>query len=147
MKKICVLMLLFTILVGGVAYAQTQEEFAKQIKKGLKEGTAPNIKNIIETTANWLFGLLILLAGIFILAAAYKFLISAGNPEGVKAAKQIILYAILAITIAALSRGAVYIVQQLIGVEDTTTGSVPALEKPFVGPLPEKIDFVGPLLE
>ena len=123
MKKICVLMLLLTILAGGVAYADFHTEFVERIKKG----GSLNIKNIIETIANWLFGLLILLAGIFILVAAYKFLISAGNPEGVKAAKQIILYAILAITIAALSRGTVYIVRQLIGVEDATTGSVPTL--------------------
>lgn len=74
------------------------------------------IAEILRRISNWLFGLLILLAGLFIMWAAYKYLMAGADPEAAKDAKKIIIYAIIAIVIAALSKGIVLIVLQLVGV-------------------------------
>lgn len=74
------------------------------------------IYEILNRVSNWLFGLLILLAGLFIMWAAYKYLMAGADPEAAKDAKKIIIYAIIAIVIAALSKGMVYIILELVGV-------------------------------
>lgn len=73
------------------------------------------IGEILNRVSNRLFGLLILLAGLFIMWAAYKYLTAGADPEAAKEAKKIIIYALIAIVIAALSKGMVYIVLQLVG--------------------------------
>ena len=81
----------------------------------IKSAGPLQIGEILNRISNWLFGLLILLAGLFIMWAAYKYLTAGADPESAKEAKKIIIYAIIAIVIAALSKGMVYIVLQLIG--------------------------------
>ena len=81
----------------------------------IKSAGPLQIGEILNRVSNWLFGLLILLAGLFIMWAAYKYLTAGADPESAKEAKKIIIYAIIAIVIAALSKGMVYIVLQLIG--------------------------------
>jgi hypothetical protein len=54
------------------------------------------------------------LSGVFILIAAFSFLTSAGNPEKVASARQMIVYAVVAIAIGALAYGIPLIVKQLL---------------------------------
>lgn len=75
-----------------------------------------NIPTLLGNIINWAFGLLLLLAAVFIVVAAYYYLTSAGSEDGIKTAKGYLLYAIVAIVVAFLARGIVYIVQQLLGV-------------------------------
>lgn len=69
---------------------------------------------IINRIFGWGFGLLIALAGIFILIGAYYYLFSGGEEGKIEKAKNYFLYAIIAVVIAALARGIVYVVQQLL---------------------------------
>ncbi|PIP30190.1 hypothetical protein COX26_00085 [Candidatus Jorgensenbacteria bacterium CG23_combo_of_CG06-09_8_20_14_all_54_14] len=64
----------------------------------------------ITTAGNWFFGILVALAVIFILYAAFLYLTSGGDEEKVKKAKSYLVYAIIAVAIGLLARGIVYLV-------------------------------------
>lgn len=75
-----------------------------------------NIIEILNRIINWMYGLLLILAGAFILYAAFLYLTSGGDPKAVGTAKNYILYTVVAIAVAFFARAIVYIVQQLLGV-------------------------------
>ncbi|MEK7192077.1 MAG: hypothetical protein AAB646_00990 [Patescibacteria group bacterium] len=73
-----------------------------------------DIIRIIETIVNWIFAFLMLLTTVFVLYAAYLYLTAAGNEENVKKAKDVILYAAVAVAVALLSRAVVFIVAGIV---------------------------------
>lgn len=70
---------------------------------------------ILCVVINWIFYLLIILTIIFVLYAAFKYLTAGGDPEKVKAAGSILLYAVIAIVVALLAKGIPLIVSSFIG--------------------------------
>ena len=64
---------------------------------------------------NWLFYLLLVAAVIFVLVAAFKYLTSSGDGEGVKAAGGILLYAAIAVIVALLAKGIPIIASTFVG--------------------------------
>jgi Type IV secretion system pilin len=92
--------------------------------------TAPNaginsigaVSSSLCAITNWLFYFLILLAVIFIIIAAYKYLTAAGDPEKVKAASHSLLYAAIAIVVAILAKAVPSLVGSIIGQNGVTTG-------------------------
>lgn len=73
----------------------------------LKNG--PNdIIAVIERIANWIFVILLLVAVIFILLAAFAFLRSGGEPEKVNEARKDLIYAAVAIAVGVLAKGLVF---------------------------------------
>ncbi|MDO8470166.1 MAG: hypothetical protein Q7S84_04115 [bacterium] len=72
---------------------------------------------VINTAADWLFGILLSLAVIFVIFAAYRFLNAAGDPKSLETAKMTILYAIVAVVVAVLAK-------TLIGLVDSFFSSV-----------------------
>lgn len=68
----------------------------------------------IQTIGNWFFTLLLALAVIYVLIAAFNYLKSEGG-EGVEKAHKMLLYAAVAITIAIFAKGVVYVVASLAG--------------------------------
>jgi hypothetical protein len=72
------------------------------------------ISAIIVTVANWMFILLLVLAVLWIIIAAYKYLFSGGAEEAVSSAHKMIIYAAIAIAVAMLSKGVVFIVRELV---------------------------------
>lgn len=75
-----------------------------------------NFLDIINRVIDWFFTLLLVLAVVFILWAAFKYLTAGGDEEKIGNAHQILLWAVVAIAVALLSQGLVFIVQQLVGV-------------------------------
>lgn len=69
---------------------------------------------VIEKLSGWMYSVLIALAVIFIILAAYQFLSASGNEKNVEKAKDKILYAVIAVVVALLATGIVKIVQQLL---------------------------------
>ncbi|MFA5084113.1 MAG: hypothetical protein WC475_01860 [Candidatus Paceibacterota bacterium] len=74
-----------------------------------------NIINMLNTVINWVFTILLLVAVIFILMAAFKYLGSAGNEEAVKTAQNQLIYAAVAIGVGLIAKGIEFIVRQLVG--------------------------------
>lgn len=75
---------------------------------------------IINTVGQWLFGILLALAVIFLVYAAFLYLTAAGDDKKIDQAKKIILYAVIAIIVAVLARGIVAVVQSLVVGQVTT---------------------------
>lgn len=71
---------------------------------------------------NWLFYFLILLAVIFIIWAAFKYLTAAGDPEKVKSASHALLYAAIAIVVGILAKAVPSLVGSVIGQSGISTG-------------------------
>ena len=74
--------------------------------------------DLINNVANWMFTFLLVLAVVFIILAAYKYMFSGGGEETASAHKMLI-YAAVAVTVALLSRGFVYVIRQVV------SGTVP----------------------
>ena len=74
-----------------------------------------NIITIIDRVSQWALGLLLVLAAVFIIYAAYLYLTAAGTEENVGKAKNVIIYAAIAIAVGLLSRVIVFLVRGLIG--------------------------------
>lgn len=64
---------------------------------------------------NWLFYFLIILAVIFIIVAAFRYLFAAGDPEKVKAAGHALIYAAVAIAVGLIAKAVPGIVSTLLG--------------------------------
>jgi hypothetical protein len=90
--------------------------------------TAPNVTDIgqllqtVCNVVNIMFTGLLLLAIIFVIAAAYRYLTAGGDPEVVKKANYQLLYAGIAIVVAVIARGAPYVVAQTVTQGSAFTG-------------------------
>lgn len=70
--------------------------------------------NLIDRATNWFFSIILVLAVIFILVSAFEYLTAWGNEERLKAAKNTLVYALVAIVLAVLARGIVSIVVNVL---------------------------------
>ena len=75
-----------------------------------------NIPDLVADIIDFLFGLLLVIAALFVLYAAFLYLTAAGNEENVKKGRSYIVYAVIAIVVAFLSRAIVALVRQLLGI-------------------------------
>jgi len=115
MKRALIIATLAVSAVCTVPMASAQQVL--EVPETL-EGGFTDIQKVIERATNWLFILLMALAVIFFLIAAFKYLTSGGGEEVGKAHKMV-MYAIVAIAVALLSRGVSFIVAELLGVPGT----------------------------
>ena len=71
--------------------------------------TAPDVEiwSALTTITNWLFGILIVVAVIFLILAAFNFITAGGDPEKVGTARSQVMYAIIGLIVAILARGLV----------------------------------------
>lgn len=72
------------------------------------------VVNIIKNIGRWMLYALLILAGIFIVYAAYLYLTAAGDTTKVKHASDVIIYAAVAIGVGLLSQVIVAIAQALV---------------------------------
>ncbi len=82
---------------------------------GVDTVTFGTVSTVFCTIAGWFFTLLILLAIIYILWAAYLYLTSAGDEEKIKKANHQLFYAAIAIIVAILARGAPFFIAAMTG--------------------------------
>ena len=111
MTKILLLFLLIsTMVVPFVVSAQlvggdTPETIAS---------TLTGLELVIDRIGGFLQTLLFALAGIFILIAGFQYLTAQGDPEKTKSAKNMIVYAIVAIVIALVAFGVEAIIKAIL---------------------------------
>ena len=68
----------------------------------------------LERVTNYLFALLIVVAAIFLIAAAFQFITAQGDPEKVKKARDYVLYALIGVVVGVLAKGLITFVQTMI---------------------------------
>ena len=84
---------------------------------GLAEATSSDeidVMAVLNRITNWLFTILVAVAGIAIVIAGYYFVTAAGNPEQVTKARNFILYALIGVIVALLGRGMIALVQTIV---------------------------------
>lgn len=111
MKKI--LPALTTLLLPFIAFAQM-----KTIPEGTLSQGITSVENLLKSVANWLLTIFLVLAVIFVLLAAYKYLFSKGG-DGVSDAHKMLIYAAVAVAVAFLAPGIINLAVSL----STTAGS------------------------
>lgn len=113
-KNLFLAIVVLAIVLGiGIAPVGAQQDLEK-IAEEIRQQDTNIVGAALNRIINRMFGLLLALAVLFIIVAAYNYLFSAGEPEKVKTATRMITYAVIAIAVAALARGIVFIVRQLI---------------------------------
>jgi heme/copper-type cytochrome/quinol oxidase subunit 2 len=75
---------------------------------------AQDVVDLITKIGNWMYGILLGLAVIFIIFAAYNFMTSGGSEEKVKEAKNQVLYTLIAVAVAMLAKGFISIIESLV---------------------------------
>lgn len=68
----------------------------------------------VQYVTDWLFTGLLLLAVLMMIIAAYHYLFSGGSEEGTQKGKNYIVYTVVALAIAMLSKGITFIVFELL---------------------------------
>lgn len=78
-------------------------------------GSLTGVAHWVVTISDWMFYFLILLAILFVVVAAYKYLTAAGDPEKVKNANHTLMYAAIAIVVGLLARVVPDLVGSIVG--------------------------------
>lgn len=106
------------IAVGGIAAAVLPLLAAAQVPivqpTPVKGDPLQQLFGILNTLTNWLLTALIVLAGIFVVYAGYRYLTAAGDPEAVSKAKNVLIYAAVAVAVGLLAKVLVAIAQALV---------------------------------
>lgn len=79
------------------------------------------IESTLTTIANWMLGVLLLLAVIFFIYAGFLYLTSGGEEERVKKAKDFLVYGLIAVAVGLLAKGLISVVQNLVTPGTQTT--------------------------
>lgn len=105
MQKVITTILLSLVLMGvsgQVALAQF-ERSPISIPRGPQSGL--EVLGILVNITNWIFTIFLMIAVIFLILAAFRFVFSGGNPDAVSQARVSIIFIIIGITVAVLARG------------------------------------------
>lgn len=111
------------LLATNVAQAAQKFEAIPDPSRTILKKGPTGVIVLIETITNWLFVFLLVLAVLFIILAAYKYMFSEGGEEGVSAAHKMLIYAVVAIAVAFLAKGIVFVVRQLVTTGGSSGGS------------------------
>ena len=118
MKKLVVkTSLLLSGLIPVTAFAQFNPVEGDDLPE-LPDNAPTNFEGLIKvivTVAQWMFGILMALSIVFILYAAFLYVISQGNEERIKMAKTILIYAVVGLIVAVLAGGINVVIQDFIG--------------------------------
>ncbi len=68
----------------------------------------------LNRITNWAFTILIAVAAMFIIFAAFNFVTASGEAEKVKAAREYVLYALVGVVVALLARGLVSLIETVV---------------------------------
>lgn len=79
------------------------------------QASAPtlDVMVVLNRIVDWLFTILLVIAAIAIVIAAYYFVTAAGDPERAGKARQFVIYALVGVLVAFLARGLVVLVERI----------------------------------
>ncbi len=111
--KISAFLAVVSLFLLPMAVAMGQEQ-PQILPPGPGGFTMTDVYTILNTIVNWFFAILIILAVFFIFVAAFYYLTAAGDAEKVKTAHATLIYALVAIAVALLAKGLVYLVGNIV---------------------------------
>lgn len=116
MKKIIAVSLLslfLAVTLVGAVSAQPAEA-TQTIPAGIT--TVQGFVNVMNTIADWVFVVLVIVAVVFIVLAGLQFITGGGDPTQISAARTKLIWAAVGIGVALLARGLPAAIQNLLGV-------------------------------
>ena len=120
MKKFFSVLMLASILTLGVgsvvlAAAETIDSDFAPPTTGIP-ATGNELLDKISIAGNWVFAVLIAVAVIFILMAAFDFITGQGDPEKMTAARQKIIFAAIGFGVALVATGLDNVIGSILGI-------------------------------
>lgn len=82
---------------------------------GPQTRTAEATLAVLDTIVNYVFGIFIVIAVLCFVLAGFTFVTAAGDPEKVSKARNYLLYGLIGVLVALLSRGLVNLVSKISG--------------------------------
>jgi len=76
-----------------------------------------DVFEVIDNIVKYAYGIFLAAAVLSIIIAAYYFITSAGEPEKITRAKYFLLYTLIGVLVAVLSKGLVALIKKIAGVE------------------------------
>jgi len=92
---------------GTVICASTTGEY-------IKDGALCCVLDLMETIVDYMFVILLILAGVIISISAFQFATASGSPEKVKAARDKLIWALVGIIVAFGAKGIVKLVETML---------------------------------
>lgn len=119
----CLLLIAFSVLLSisflpAHVFAQSQPPTTFPLKN-LKFSDVIVILNRFVT---WIFTVFLIIAVLFVIFAAFQYLVHGSDPQGVKKATHMLVYAAIAIAVALLSVGTQTLVKQLVTGQSSSGG-------------------------
>ena len=74
-----------------------------------------DVMAVLERIVNYLFSILLVIAAIFIVKAGITFVTAGGDPGKVETARNEVMYALIGVAVAILSRGLVAFLRTIVG--------------------------------
>lgn len=111
--------ILATLLIPFAGIAQGQDPPRGLIPTGAEATEITSIiavQEVVTRIVGWAQVFFYIIATLFIIFAAFKYLMSGGEEEKVKEAKSMLIYSIVAIAIAAVSGGVVLVVRNFLDI-------------------------------
>lgn len=116
MKKVLVSLILVSILIVP-AMVSAQSWWEDLFGTGGSQPEAvpkTDVMAILDSVTNWLFAILLVIAAIAIIIAAYFFVTAAGDPDKTKKARDFILYALIGVLVGFAAKGLVMLVERIV---------------------------------
>lgn len=115
MKRILLIPVLMSLLLSpAIVLAQDNGDNGNGPEAWPTIESPEDLIKILDTVARWLMTIVFIVAAIFIVVAAYRFVTSGGDPMQVTSARQAILYALIGVAVALLAWGIVQVVKSII---------------------------------
>ena len=109
---------IIALVLPAMAFAQNLPLPVAPVTTNVPQGNITSMQSVLQmlcTVFAWAFYFLIVLAVIFIIVAAFKYLTAAGDPEKVKSAGTMLIYTAVAIVVALLARAIPLIIGSFLG--------------------------------
>ena len=115
---------ILVLALPALAFAQNLAQPTAPTQANVPQGQINSLQGVLQTVCTvfaWAFYFLIVIAVIFVIVAAFKYLTAAGDPEKVKSAGSTLLYAAIAIGVALLARAVPLVVGSFLGASGVTS--------------------------
>jgi hypothetical protein len=117
-----------TAIFSSLSFLLAAPASAQQVPQAppssiVSEKGISGVLELIARFSGWFYGIIIFLAIIFILVAAFNFLTSGGDEEKVKKARSYLIYAVVAVAVAVVSAGIITVTMQFFGGEVVPSGN------------------------
>jgi len=115
--KIVSLLLASPFVLPLIASAQSSGSGISGVQR-LPAARGLNFQSIIQkinVLIDYMFTFLLILAVVFVLVAAFKYLTAGGDEEKIGAAHKTLLWAVIAVAVALLSQGVIFLAGSIVG--------------------------------